>query len=40
MTFVTVFGFLGALFAVPFYVVARVLYREIRNYKDNQETLD
>jgi len=36
MAFVTVFGFLGALFAVPFYVVARVLYREIRNYRDGQ----
>lgn len=36
MVFVTVFGFLGALFAVPFYVVARVLYREIRNYRDGQ----
>lgn len=38
MAFVTVFGFLGALFAVPFYVVARVLYREIRQYKDALDT--
>lgn len=40
MAFVKVFGFLGALFAVPSCVVARVLYREIRNYKNNQETPD
>ncbi|HEY8393016.1 MAG TPA: AI-2E family transporter [Capillibacterium sp.] len=38
MAFVKVFGFLGALFAVPAYVVARVLYREIRSFKENQET--
>ena len=38
MAFVTVFGFLGALFAVPSYVVARVLYREIRKYQETQET--
>jgi predicted PurR-regulated permease PerM len=34
MAFVTAFGFLGALFAVPSYVVARVLVREIRKYKE------
>ncbi len=38
MAFVTVFGFLGALFAVPFYVVARALYREIRKYRETQDT--
>ncbi|NLW55063.1 MAG: AI-2E family transporter [Firmicutes bacterium] len=37
MAFVTVFGFLGALFAVPTYVVARVLFREIRKFKETQE---
>ncbi|NLM38254.1 MAG: AI-2E family transporter [Firmicutes bacterium] len=37
MAFVTVFGFLGALFAVPFYIVARILYRRIRQYKETQE---
>lgn len=37
MAFVKVFGFLGAIFAVPTYVVARVLFREIRKYKEIQE---
>ncbi len=39
MAFVTVFGFLGALFAVPFCIVARILYRQIRQYKDAQSAV-
>lgn len=40
MAFVTVFGFLGALFAVPTAVVVRVLYREIRSFKENRGAPD
>lgn len=40
MAFVNVFGFLGALFAVPSYVVIRVLYREIRKFKETQAAKD
>lgn len=40
MAFVTVFGFLGALFAVPTSVVVRVLYREIRSFKENRGAPD
>ncbi|HEY8345414.1 MAG TPA: AI-2E family transporter, partial [Bacillota bacterium] len=40
MAFVKVFGFLGAIFAVPSYVVARVLFREIRKYQEAHTSND